>query len=107
MVKPTLDELKTIGIVEKKVCQFFGVKEQAIVNNDRTTQVTMARGYIFYLLHVDFEFSIAKIANTYHRTPRAVFWHVGKIKYFLKQRMYKDIYNKICESGIKDLYLHK
>lgn len=101
MVKPTFEELKIIGNVEKNVCNFFGVSEQAIVNNDRTSQVTMARGYIFYTLHKDFGLSIAKIANTYHRTPRAVFWHVNKIKFLLKQRMYKEIYSNICESRNK------
>ena len=36
---------------------------------------------------------ISKIANTYFRTNRAVFWHIGKIRHLLKQRIHKEIYN--------------
>ena len=96
MVKPTDEEFKLIERTEKKVCEFFGINRQSIVNMDRTSQPTMARGYIFYILHNDYHISISKIANTYFRTPRAVFWHIGKIKYLLKQKMYKEIYSNIC-----------
>lgn len=95
MVKPTDEEFKTIERVEKNVCSFFGVNRQSIVNQDRTSQVSMARGYIFYILHKDYGLSISKIANTYFRTPRAVFWHINKIKFLLKQRMYKEIYTNV------------
>lgn len=101
MIKPTIEEFKIIEKVEKDVCRYFGVDKQAIVNKDRTSQVSMARGYIFYILHKEYGLSIAKIANTYLRTSRAVFWHIGKIKYFLKQRMYKEIYNNICNKESK------
>ena len=97
MVKPTDEEFKLIEKTEKKVCEFFGVNRQSIVNMDRTSVVSMARGYIFYILHKDHNISISKIANTYYRTSRAVFWHIGKIKHLLKQRIYKEIYNSICE----------
>lgn len=97
MVTPTEEEKKVIERIEKDVCSFFSVNLQSIINQDRTSQVSMARGYIFYILHKDYGLSISKIANTYFRTPRAVFWHINKIKYFLKQRMYKEIYHSICK----------
>ena len=96
MVRLTEQEKVIIDKVEKGVCSFFGVKSQSIVSKDGTSQTTMARGYIFYILHNDYHISISKIANTYFRTPRAVFWHIGKIKYLLKQKMYKEIYSNIC-----------
>jgi chromosomal replication initiation ATPase DnaA len=95
-MKPTQEEYKIIDKVEKCVCRHFGVSVQSIINNDKTSQASLARGYIMYVLHVDFSLSISKIAYTYQRTTRAVFWHVEKIKSFLKQRIYKDIYNEIC-----------
>jgi chromosomal replication initiation ATPase DnaA len=97
MVTTTIEEKNLIDNVEKKVCKYFNVDKQAIVNNDRTSQVSMARGFIFYILHKDYELSINKIANTYFRTSRAVFWHVNKVTFLLKQRMYKEIYNNICK----------
>lgn len=96
MVKPTSDEFKIIEKVEKDVCGYFGVDKQNVISKNRTSQVSMARGYIFYILHKEYKLSISKIANTYFRTPRAIFWHVNKIKHFLKQKMYKEIYNNIC-----------
>lgn len=101
MVKPTDEEYKIIERTEKKVCEHFGVHRQSIVNKDGTSIVSMARGYIFYILHKEYGISIAKIANTYFRTSRAVFWHIGKIKCLIKQRIYKEIYNSICEKGNK------
>lgn len=97
MAKPTSDEFKIIEKVEKDVCRYFCVDKQNVINKNRTSQVSMARGYIFYILHKEYKLSISKIANTYFRTPRAVFWHVNKIKHFLKQKMYKEIYNNICK----------
>lgn len=101
MVQPTDEEKKLINSIEQKVCKYFGINAKTIVNNDRASQVSMARGYIFYILHRDYGISISKIANTYFRTSRAVFWHINKIKHLLKQRMYKEIYNRICESQKK------
>ena len=101
MVKPTEEEIKIIERIEKNVCDFFGVSVQSIVNMDRTSNVSMARGFIFYILHHDYKISISKIANTYFRTNRAVFWHIGKIRHLLKQRIHKEIYNSICEKENK------
>lgn len=97
MITTTIEEKNLIDNVEKKVCKYFNVDKQAIVNNDRTSQVSMARGFIFYILHKDYELSINKIANTYFRTSRAVFWHVNKVTFLLNQRMYKEIYSNICK----------
>ena len=96
MVRPTDEEKQLIDEIERKVCRYFNVPTQSIVNNDKTSQVSMARGYIFYILHNDYKLSINKIANTYFRTPRAIFWHVNKIKHLLRQRMYREIYVAIC-----------
>ena len=101
MIKPNEEEIKIIERIEKSVCDFFGVSVQSIVNMDRTSNVSMARGFIFYILHNDYKISISKIANTYFRTNRAVFWHIGKIRHLLKQRIHKEIYNSICEKENK------
>lgn len=96
MVKPTQEEKNLIDDVEKMVCKYFNVPCQSVVNRDMTSQSSLARGYVFYILHVNYKLSINKIANTYFRTSRTVFWHVNKVKHLLKQRMYKEIYNNIC-----------
>ena len=98
MVKPNEEEIKLINHVEEQVCKYFAVDTNAIVSNNRTSNVTMARGYIFYIIHVDNNLSINKLANVYLRTARAIFWHVNKVKSLIKQRVYKEIYQNICNS---------
>ena len=101
MVSPTSEEKELIHKVEKEVCAYFLVNPQDIVNNNKTSNVSLARGYIFYILHVDNKISINKIANFYMRQKRVVFWNVSKIKFLIKQRIYKDIYEKICTTKYK------
>ena len=50
MIKLTSDELKTLEHVEKKVCSFFSVDRHLIEQTNKTSQVSMARGYIFYIM---------------------------------------------------------
>ena len=97
MVSVTQSEKDLIDTIEKKVCDYFSIPCQNIVNRDMTAQVSLARGYIFYILHVNYGLSIGKITNVYLRKKRVVFWHINKIKHLLKQRMYKEIYNNICK----------
>lgn len=97
MVRVTENEKDLIDKVECTVCEYFNVQCQSIVNRDMTSQVSLARGYIFYILHVNYKLSISKIANTYQRQKRVVFWHINKIKHLIKQRMYREIYDNICE----------
>jgi chromosomal replication initiation ATPase DnaA len=96
MIKPTEEEKKLIDEIEVKVCKYFNTDCQSIISNDKRANTSMTRGFIFYILHVDYRISISKIANTYLRTPRTIFWHVNKVGHLLKLRIYKDMYDKIC-----------
>lgn len=98
MIKPTEKEKKLIDTIESIVCKNFGVDCQSIINNDKRANTSMARGFLFYILHVDYEISIGKLSNTYLRTPRTIFWHVNKMKHLVKQRVFKEIYDKICNA---------
>lgn len=96
MVKPTEKEVPIIYKVESIVCKHFGVKEHEIISKIRKSQVAMARGYIFFILHTNYNISSGKLASYYERTNRAVFWHINKISFLLRQRIYKEIFNQIC-----------
>lgn len=97
MIKVSQEEKNVIDKVEESVCKYFSVPSQRIINKDMTSQVSLARGYIFYILHVDKKISINKIANVYLRQKRVVFWNVSKIRHLLKLKVYKEIYDNICE----------
>lgn len=98
MVQVTQDEKQLIDYVEKQVCDYLCVPTQAIVNRDMTAQVSLARGYIFYILHTKYKLSISKLTIIYLRKKRVVFWNISKIKYLLKQRIYKEMYDNILST---------
>lgn len=98
MIKPNEDELKVIEKVEECVCSYFGVNSDKLPSRTKTLNIAMARAFVFYILHTDYNISINKIANTYFRTPRLVNWQCEKLRYMLKQRNYAKTYNDIIEA---------
>lgn len=98
MIKPNEDELKVIEKVEEYVCSYFGVNSDKLPSRTKTLNIAMARAFVFYILHTDYNISINKIANTYFRTPRLVNWQCEKLRYMLKQRNYAKTYNDIIEA---------
>ena len=93
MVQVTEEDRRLIGKVEKSVCGFLGVREQALSNNDMTIDVSLARGFVMYILHVKYGMSIQKLSLTYFRTKQGIYWQINKIKAFLKLKRYKDMYS--------------
>lgn len=95
MVKPNEGELKVIEKVEECVCSYFGVNADKLPSRAKTLNIAMARAFVFYVLHTDYNISINKIANTYFRTPRLVNWQCEKIRYLIKLKNYAKMYNDI------------
>jgi chromosomal replication initiation ATPase DnaA len=94
MVEANEQEKEIIYKVEKIVCKFFNVTEQDVLNHNHKRDSSMARGFIWYILHYDYEMSATKIANTYYRVPRSVKSLISKTKYSIKkQSMYRKIYH--------------
>lgn len=98
MIKPNEDELKVIENVEECVCSYFGVNADKLPSRAKTLNIAMARAFVFYILHTDYNISVNKIANTYFRTARLVNWQCEKIRYMLKQRNYAKTYSDILEA---------
>lgn len=98
MIKPNEDELKVIEKVEDCVCSYFGINADKLPSRTKTLNIAMARAFVFYILHTDYNISINKIANTYFRTPRLVNWQCEKLRYMLKQRNYAKTYKDIIEA---------
>ena len=98
MIKPNEDELKVIETVEECVCSYFGINADKLPSRTKTLNIAMARAFVFYVLHTDYNISINKIANTYFRTPRLVNWQCEKIRYLIKLKNYAKMYNDIIEA---------
>lgn len=85
--------------VEKVISRKFHIDSQRFIEKDTSDNVSLARSYLFYILHYDYNFSAAKISDNYFRTIRAVFFSLSKIGYRIKnQRIYKDMYNEIVNN---------
>jgi chromosomal replication initiation ATPase DnaA len=82
--------------IERKICKYFDVKLELLVGKNCFGQASLARNYLWYILHYDCNLSINTIAKEYERTPRRVKRVVSKTKYLVTtQRIYKEHYEKI------------
>jgi hypothetical protein len=91
----TYTERKIVDDLERCVCSIMSVESEQVKSKNLKTNVTLARGFIFYILHKRYGFSVSLISKLYKRSIRNVFWHNDKIEHFLKQNSYKEIYNNI------------
>jgi chromosomal replication initiation ATPase DnaA len=96
MKKFTEDELAKIDLVEKVLCKEFNISENDFASKNSTANVSLARGFLFYFLHKEYNLSAGKLSKYYFRGARAIFWNVSKIGFLIKQRAYKEIYEKVC-----------
>lgn len=82
--------------IEEKVCNYFGVEREILVAKNKFRQPSLARGYLWYVLHYDYKMSINTLAKQYGRTVRRVNRVISKIKYLVEtQKTYKGHYEKI------------
>lgn len=95
MKKLTTEELNVVDITEKVICKEFNIRNSDFESKNSTANVSLARGFLFYILHKDYKISVGKIAEYYFREPRTIFWNISKIDFLIKQRVYKEIYEKV------------
>lgn len=82
--------------IEEKVCNYFGVGIETLVAKNKLRQPSLARGYLWYILHYDYKLSINTLAKQYGRTARRVNRVISKTKYLVEtQKTYKGHYEKI------------
>jgi hypothetical protein len=94
----TCTERRIVDDLERCVCDVLNVEQVQIKNKNYKSDATLARGYVFYILHKNYGFSVSLISKLYKRCKRNIYWHNDKIEHFLKQKHYKEIYNNIIDS---------
>lgn len=83
--------------IERKICEHFDVSLDLLVGKNCFGQASLARNYLWYILHNDYKMSINTISKEYDRTPRRIKRVVSKTKYLVTtQRLYKEHYNALC-----------
>lgn len=83
--------------IEEKVCNYFGVETELVVGKNNIINASLARGYLWYILHYDCGMSVNAIAKHYQRNLRSVYKLIAKVKYLVAtQRLYKEHYTVLC-----------
>lgn len=83
----------------ENICSgYFNIHQKLVHNGDRRSAATMARGFIMYISHYNYDIPTSVLCNFYLLTRRSVFWNIKKIKSLIElYKPYKDMYNEICE----------
>lgn len=97
MIKTMEDDRIIMDKVEKEICNEFNVNSYALVDLDTSNNTSIARMFLFYILHHEYNFSYNKIASNYNRTIRSVFRNCAKNEVLLRQRCYSTIYEDILK----------
>ena len=83
--------------IEEKICNYFGIDYALVVGKNHIINASLARGYLWYILHYDCNMSVNAIAKHYQRNSRSVHKLIAKVKYLVTtQRLYKEHYNALC-----------
>lgn len=82
--------------VEHKVCEYYELTIDEVVEKTNKKQPSMARGLLYYALHYIYNVSIGKIAKRYNRKERGVKALVSKMKFLVENhKEYKYIFSEI------------
>lgn len=82
--------------LEKCICTFFSIDKDLLIGKNHLKQPSLARGYLWYILHYDYKLSDRYIAIAYKRNTRTVRKMIAKMKYSIDNlKYYKNDYNII------------
>lgn len=85
-----------VNKVEEKICKYFGVDSERLLEKNKYRQECLARCYLWYILHYEYNWSINDIAKCYERNARTVKRRIARTKYVVTtQKLYKEHYEKI------------
>lgn len=94
--------IRDIEIVEAQVCTFFNIPADALYSVNTSKNESLARAYLFYILHIDLGISIKCIYERYNRQERGVYYAISKIRYSIEhfkscKKEYDEITNRFNE----------
>lgn len=93
----TEEKQKKVDEIAVKVCKYFGVSEQDIINKSWDESTSNARYFSWYFIHYKAGISAHKIATLYSRTSRGIFKGIAKIKTRVnKQQCYKRMFDDLA-----------
>lgn len=86
-----------------EVCSFcelyFDLDFPLLSSRSKEGTYIVAKHIVWYFLHYEYNISTSSLAKHFNRSRRNIFLGISKIKNGIdKQRFYKDVYMKFCES---------
>lgn len=104
MIEIKIKDRVIAGNVEQIVCKHLDLSTSELVKSNYSNNASMARGYIFYLLHYDCGMSINKIGLLYERTGRGVAHLISCTKCRIaNQKLYRSAYTEMSDKVKKIL----
>lgn len=95
-MKLNLEQNKKVDEIESIICQYFQVREQDVINNSRIKDHTIARYFLWYILHYNLCLSSLTIARLYLRSARGIKVGLSKVKLRINtHKYYKNIYEDL------------
>lgn len=75
--------------IEQKICDYFGVTKEELLC--RTKHCYLERGFLWYVLHNDYNMSFNALAKHYNRNVRNIARQVSRIRYIATtQKEYEE-----------------
>lgn len=75
--------------IEQKICDYFGVTRDELLC--RSKHCYLERGFLWYILHCDYQLSCNTLAKRYGRNIRTINRVISKIKYIATtQKEYEE-----------------
>lgn len=85
-----------IDVIERKICEYFKVDRDDLISKSHSLTASLARGFLWYILHYDCGMSANAIAKHYQRNIRSVKKLVAKTKYLATtQKEYEGHYKTL------------
>lgn len=80
----------------KRVCSYFNISIDDLLNRDTTNAISVARNFVYYILHIDLRLSINQISKILNRLPRNIKRRIAHIKYNVEHnKEYHKIYQEL------------
>lgn len=95
-----------IDRIERIVCQYFDVCPEDILDKGHKTGQSLAKGFLWYILHKDYKISSNALARIYFRTQRSLLMHIAKTNSCIQaNKRYKTYYKELRETLDKEFPL--
>ena len=94
----SIEQKNEIEKMEDILCKYFRIEKNDIISDIRAQKNSVARYFLWYILHYELGISFLAIGRLYFRTPRTIKLGCSKMRLRIKtHRHYKSIYAELSE----------